>query len=193
MFKKILALSVILLITVSVTAFGEESKEIRPPKEVSNLVNIEAKVEAVDYENREVLLRGPKGNLVTVKAGDEVKRLKEIKVGDMVKAQFYTKLKAEFREPTAAEKEVPLVVLAQSEKNKKDLPPGVVVGSLVKAVVSVEIIDQPDMIVTVKGPRGHYVSIPVTDAKLLDDLEVGEVVVLTYAESVALMLEKQGK
>lgn len=193
MFKNILMLSVIFLITVSNTAFGEEPKERRPPRAAFDLLDIEAKVEAVDYKKREVLLRGPMGNLVTVEAGDEVKRLEEIKAGDIVKARFYTYLQAEFREPTEDEKAVPLAILAESGKTIKELPPGAVVGALIKAVVSIEIIDRPDMMVTVKGPRGNYVSIPVADAKLLEELKIGEVVVLTYAESVALTLDKKGE
>lgn len=184
-------LSAILLIAVSNTAFAEGPKEKKPARAALELVDIEAKVEAVDYEKREVLLRGPTGNLVTVEAGDEVKRLKEIKAGDFVKAQYYTYLVAEFREPTAEEKAAPLTILAESGKAIKELPPGAVVGALIKAVVSIEMIDRPDMMVTVKGPRGNYVSIPVADAKLMDELNIGEVVILTYAESVALTLGKK--
>lgn len=192
MMKKTLILGVIFLITVSGMAFGGEPKERRPPKAVLRQVEMEATVDAVDYEKREVLLRGPAGDLVTVEAGDDVKRLNEVSVGDTVKTGFYTYLQAEFREPTADEKAAPVVILAASGKTIKDLPPGAVVGALIRAVVSVEIIDRPDKIVTVKGPEGNYVSIPVEDEKLLDELKTGEVVVLTYAESIALTLEKQG-
>ena len=191
MVKKILLLSVVFLITMSGMAFGEGTKARRPSKAAFNLVEMEAKVEAVDYEKREVLLRGPMGNLETVEAGDEIKRLNEIKVGDTVNASFYTYIKAEFRDPTEEEELAPLVVVAESTKALKDLPPGAAAGALIKAVVTVEIIDRPDMIVTVKGPKGNYTSIPVTDAKLLNDLKTGEVVVITYAEAVALTLDKK--
>ena len=45
---------------------------------------ITARVEAIDYANRTVDLRGPQGNVRTLKVGDEVKRLNEVKVGDEV-------------------------------------------------------------------------------------------------------------
>jgi hypothetical protein len=174
-------------------AIGEGKKERRAPRAVSEVVDIEAKVEAVDYEKREVLLRGPMGNLVTVEAGDNVKRLNEIKAGDSVHAKFFTYLQAEFRDPTEEEVATPLVILEDTVKTVKDLPPGAAAGSLIKAVVSIEIIDRPDTMVTVKGPRGNYVSIPVADAKLLEDLKIGEIVILTYVDSVALVLEKKGE
>ena len=191
MLKKIIMFSVICLLTVSNTAFGEDQKERRAPRAVSDVVDIEAKVEAVDYETREVLLRGPMGNLVTIEAGEKVKRFNEIKVGDSVHARFFTYLQAEFRDPTDEEKATPLVVLEETVKTVKDLPPGAAAGTLIKAVVSIEIINRPDMVVTVKGPRGNYLSIPTSDAKLLEELKIGEIVILTYLDSVALVLEKK--
>jgi len=70
------------------------------------------------------------------------------------------------------------------------MDPAAILGAVVKAVVTVEVINRPEMIVTVKGPRGNYVSIPVEDKALIEQLHVGEVVVLTYAEAVALSLQK---
>lgn len=192
MLKKLIMFGVIFLLTISGMTFGEEQKVRRAPRAVSETIDIEAKVEAVDYEKREVLLRGPMGNLVTVEAGDNVKRLNEIKVGDSVHAKFFTYLQAEFRDPTEEEVANPLVILEDTVKTVKDLPPGGATGSLIKAVVTIEIIDRPDMMVTVKGPQGNYVSIPVSDANLLEELKIGEIVILTYVDTVALVLEKTG-
>ena len=192
--KNVLTMALILMVTVimvlSAAAFAQEGTERRPMRERWEELTIKAVIEAVDPEKREVLLRGPEGNLMTVTAGENVKRFNEIEVGDMVTAQFWTYLKAEFREPTEAEKAEPLVVLAGWGKAPKGKPPGAVVGETIKAVVSIEIINRPDMFVTVRSPRGHYVSIPVEDNDLITQLNVGEVVVLTYTEAVVLTLEK---
>jgi hypothetical protein len=51
-------------------------------------VDISATVEALDLKTRMVTLRGPKGNSVTMKVGDHVKRLDQVKVGDTVAAQY---------------------------------------------------------------------------------------------------------
>lgn len=190
MLKRYIMFSVIFFITVSNMAFGEEPKGRRPPRAALDMIDIEARVEAIDYEKRELVLRGPMGNLTTIKAGDDVKRFNEIETGDTIKASYWTYLQAGFREPTEDEKNNPIVILAEKAKTVKELPPGAVVGALVKAVVSIEIINRPDMMVTVKGPRGNYVTITASDAKLLEELRIGEIVILTYAESVALALEK---
>jgi hypothetical protein len=46
--------------------------------------DITALVENVDYEKREVTVRGPRGNTRTLAVGDEVQNLKDIKQGDHV-------------------------------------------------------------------------------------------------------------
>ena len=46
------------------------------------------------------------------------------------------------------------------------------------------------MVATVKGPNGNYVSIPMEDEKLITELKIGEVLILTYGEAMAVSLEK---
>lgn len=47
-------------------------------------VQMTARVEAIDYDSREVTLRGPEGRTRTVKVDPRVERLNEVKVGDEV-------------------------------------------------------------------------------------------------------------
>jgi len=72
----------------------------------------------------------------------------------------------------------------------EEMGPGSVTGTLVNAVVTIEIINRPAMVVTVKGPKGRYFPIPVSDPQLVGQLNVGEEVVITYSESLVLSLEK---
>jgi hypothetical protein len=161
-----------------------------PPKEKWSHVTLQGVVEVLDLEAREVTLRGPKGNLLTVLVDQRVERLDEVAIGDVVSTEFWTYIKAEFRDPTPEEREVPLVVIAEGGKAPKGMPPAVAVGAVVRAIVTIEIINRPDMEVTVKGPRGKYVTILAEDRALLEKLHVGEEVVVTYAEALALSLEK---
>jgi hypothetical protein len=119
-----------------------------------------------------------------------VERLNEFKVGDLVSADYWTYMKAEFRDPTPEEIKEPLVVLAGAGKAPEGMDPSAVVGAVVKAVITIEMINRPAMEVTIKGPRGKYLTMPVADKALIEQLKVGEVGVLTYAEALALSLEK---
>src|SRR4030095_8168198 len=74
------------------------------------LVSVTATVEALNLDKREMTLKGPLGDSVTVTVDPAVKRLNEVKVGDEVTAKYYVSIAAELREPTEAEKKNPLVI-----------------------------------------------------------------------------------
>ena len=168
------------------------AQETRPPKEKWSLVTAQGKVTAINKDTREITLMGPQGELATVTASDAVKRFDEISVGDMITFDYYTYMKAEFRQPTEAELNEPLVVLVEGGKAPEGMDPAAIVGAEVKAVVTVEILNRPAMLATVKGPRGNYTSIPMEDEELMTQLHIGQVVILTYTEAMAVSLEKVG-
>lgn len=153
-------------------------------------VEIDAKVQEIDLKTRKVTLIGLEGNLITVTAGDRVKRLNEVKVGDIVAVEFTTYMAAELRKPTVEEEKEPLIIIADAAKAPAGKPPGAEIGAVVQAVVSIEIINRPFSTVTIKGPRGNYVTIPVENKELLKEVTVGQKIIMIYAESVAVSLIK---
>ena len=167
-----------------------QSDHRRPAREKTDTVVIAAEVTAVDLQARTVTLKHKDGNPFTLQVGDTVRRFEEIQVGDVVKAEYVTYMLSEFRDPTPEEYQEPLVVIEGTEIATDELPPGAAVGAVVKAVVEVAAKDLEAMLITLKGPRGNYVILPVKDASLLADIKIGERGVVTYAEAVALSLEK---
>jgi len=184
------ALLLFLFAFSSANIFGQESSERRPPREKMNLQIVQATIVSLDLTTRLATLRGSAGNLITVEVDEAIERLDEMEVGDIVTVEYMTYMMAEFRRPTIEELKEPLVILAEGEKAPKDMAPEGIVGALVKAVVTIEIINRPDMLVTVKGPLGNYTTIPSEDPSLIEQLNVGEVVILTYVEAIAMSLEK---
>lgn len=172
------------------TTSTQKGADRRAPREKMKVVSIEAEVKDIDYKDRMVTLEGPMGNRVTLKAGDEVKRFNEIKKGDIVAADYWTYIFSEFRNPTPEEEKNPLMVYADADVASVEQPPGAAAGIVVRAVVTVEVINEEDKLVTIKGPKGKFLTLPVEDTSLLAELEVGEVVILTYAEAVALSIQK---
>lgn len=165
-------------------AFAQEDREKWFQEEVQGTIT------AIDAESRQVTVMGQEGNLATLTAGDEVERFGELAVGDIIKLEFWSYIRAEFRAPTEAELAEPLVLIAEEGKTELDSPPGAAIGALVQAIVTIEVINRPYMNVVVRGPRGNYVTIPVEDPSLLEELQIGQVVVLTYGEAMALYIEK---
>ncbi len=159
-------------------------------KEAWNLVEAEATVVAINASTREVTLQDAAGNLATVIAGEAVERFDEIQVGDSVRSEYWTYLRAEFREPTAEEQENPLLVLAEAGQAPPESAPAAEVGALIKAVVTVVAIDTAGREVAIQGPRGRIEILPVLDDAVLNNLEVGEPVIMTYVQAIALSLDK---
>ena len=184
------SIALIVLFLFSANSYSQVSQDSVPAREKWNLVAMQGTVTEIVKETRDITLRGTDGNLVTITAGEAVERFDEIEVGDVITFEYYEYLKAEFRKPTAEELEEPLVVIAEGGKAPEGLDPGAVVGAMVKAVVSIEALNRPLMIATVKGPRGNYLAIPMQDEVLITELNIGQVLILTYAEAVAVSLTK---
>jgi Cu/Ag efflux protein CusF len=59
----------------------------KPGGRATNVVEATAKIEALDLQKRTATIRGPRGNVHTLKVGDEV-RLDKVQVGDLVKVRY---------------------------------------------------------------------------------------------------------
>ena len=180
--KKLTLLALALLLTLNL--FAQEDRAAWFSEELQGTIT------ALDTDSREVTVVGQEGNIVTLMAGEEVERFNELEVGDLIKLEYWTFMMAEFRNPSPEELAEPLVILAEAGKVDLDMPPGAAIGALVKAVVTVEVINRPYMDVVVKGPQGNFMTIPVEDPELIEMLNVGKVVILTYGEAMALYIEK---
>jgi hypothetical protein len=182
------------LIALSQTiAIAAEQTETKPvTRHESELTTITATVESVDPEKREVTLKGPHGK-VTITADKSVKRFNEVKAGDVVQATYYQSVAAELREPTAEEKANPLTVESGSGRASESSAPAGGVARRVKAVTTIESIDRSAQTITVKGPRGNTVTAKVEHPENLAKMQVGQNIVITYTEALALSLEKVSK
>ncbi len=62
-----------------------------------------------------------------------------------------------------------------------------------KVVTTVEGLDRPTQTVTVKGPLGNCLTARVADPLNLTRMRIGDRIVVTYTEAVAISLEKAKK
>ncbi len=176
-------------------AAEEQTTSTNPPmsREEMVLVSLSASVEAIDYTNREVTLKGPLGNEVTFTVDQRVKRLGEVKVGDLVHADYYISVAAEVREPTPEELKDPIVLLDTAGKAPPGSSPAAGALRRFKVVTTIEGLDRPTRTVTVKGPLGNFLTARVLDPSRLTQVRIGQTVVITYTEALAIALEKMEK
>lgn len=187
---KIYAVALFFSTFLTFPLLAQEVDSTIEPRERLTLVTMQGTITEIIKETREITLKGGDGELVTVTANQEVKRFDEIAVGDVITFDYYTYLKAEFREPTSAETAEPLVVLEGEDRAPMGEAPAAAIGEMIKAVVTIEVLNRPQMFAVVEGPNGNYVTIPTTDAAFMEKLHIGQVLILTYAEAIAVSLSK---
>ena len=67
------------------------------------------------------------------------------------------------------------------------------VASVVRITASVEGVDAANRTVTLKGPRGRVVTLPVgSEVQNFDQIKAGDIVVVRYLEALSLDLKKSG-
>ena len=181
------------LLAFGLSAPAQDKKLHNMTVEDEVLISATATVQAVDLEKRELTLKDPLGEVTTLTVDKAVKRLNEIKVGDEVTAKYYISVAAELREPTAAEKENPLVVTEGMAKAPKGTDPAAGGLRVIRVVATVEGLERPTRKLTLKGPRGNYLSVRARDVNRLEKLHLGDTIVVTFTEALAVSVEKAAK
>jgi Cu/Ag efflux protein CusF len=189
----ILLLALVFGLTLVAGAVAEEkaaAKGAKPSGMKEKTVKMTATVQAIDLDKRVVTLKGQKGNIFDLKVGEEAKNLPQVKVGDLVTVQFYESLAFEVTKPGQAGGAGATAAVASAKPGEK--PAGIAAGQ-VTVTATIEAIDAKKNRVTLKGPEGKTQEIKVKDPKNLVNVKVGDQVVLTYTEALAISVEPAKK
>ena len=147
---------------------------------------IVATVEEVDAAKGHVTLKGPKGNLVPLTVGPEVRNLAQVKVGDKVRVRYAEALSLTLKKDG---KEVPS---AKGASEMMRAPaggtPAGAVGEQVTVIADVVAVDAKTHQVTLKGPN-RTVDLYVEDPAQLKLIKVGDQVEAVYTQAVAVTVE----
>jgi hypothetical protein len=178
--------------TLPVLANHHEEGEMKetPTAERAMVLEIEAQITSIDIETRQISLTGPLGETVTLTAGPDVNRLKELSVGDTVTATYLTSLAAELREPTEEEKMSPFVEITDQVRSESYELPGGAVARIIRAVCTIEGMNRITHTVTIQDARSMVHVIGDVQPEAFAMLTLGQKVIITYTEAVALTLEK---
>lgn len=165
---------------------SEKGQGEKPSMKTGGLVTVTAKVEAIDPASRTLTLKGPKGNVVTIKVGDQVKNLDQVKVGDQVIAKYYEALA--IRVTKAGQKGAS--VEESTEKAKPGQKPAGAVARKITMTAVIKEINKKDSTVTLQGPEGNIRTIRVRNPKNLENVDVGDHVTITYTQALAVSVKK---
>jgi NMD protein affecting ribosome stability and mRNA decay len=158
---------------------------------VARAVEVSARVVSIDKATRTVTLKGPKGNVVDVVAGDEVRNFDQIKVGDLVVARYAQALTLELRKVKGAVGDV--TVREDTARAKPGDRPAAAGARQVTAIATVIAVDPKKSTITLKGPRGNVVVLDVQNPDQFKVVKKGDQVEVTYTEALALSVEPAPK
>ncbi len=160
-----------------------------PAVGASASTTVQATVEAVNMQTREVTLRKSDGELVTLVVSPEARNLAQVAKGDVVTATYNVGLVVALGPPG---KEPIRVDDTQATRTAPGEKPGGSIQQTVAVTATVTAIDAATRTVTLKGPK-QTVSLPVSKDIDLTKVKVGDQVGAIYQESFALTVEPAKK
>jgi len=188
MYKTLALLTALLLIATPCWSDESAPASDKPSIHTSQTAILTAVVEAINHETREVTLRGPEGNTVSFVASEEARNLDQVSVGDIVMAEYEQSLSIEvFANDGSAPSSGELSAEGRAEKGEM---PGAIAVNAQVITATVEEINIENNTFKLKGPSGEVQEYIARDPENLKKAEVGDLVVITYTEAVAISVEK---
>lgn len=161
----------------------------KPKIEEAVKVTLEATVEAVDQETRMVTLKNSDGKSFTFKAGEEVKNLAQVEVGDLLTIDYIEAVSVEVFAPEDIASGAAAVATAGRAK-PGEKPAGVVVQE-VTMVTTIAAIDTETQMVTLMNASGETKTVKARNPENLKKVKVGDKVKITVTEALAINMTKK--
>jgi DNA-binding beta-propeller fold protein YncE len=150
-----------------------------------------AQVVAIDKKTRTVTLKGPKGKVVDIVAPEEVKNFSQIKVGDFLMVRYVQSLALELQKAKSGTSGIS--VSDTAVKAEPGQRPAVAAAREVSAIAKVTAVDPKAKTISLQGPRGNVVALDVQNPDQFKVVKVGDEVLVTYTEAVAVSIEPAKK
>jgi Cu/Ag efflux protein CusF len=146
-----------------------------------------ARVVGIDRTARVVTLKGREGNTVDIVCGDDVRNFDQIKLGDQVSARYVESLYLELKNTKAGVREsVETEGGARAQLGER--PAGLAVRELV-VLADVVGVDPEKKTITLKGPKGNLLTLPVTNPAQFKVVKEGDQVEATYTQAFAVSVD----
>lgn len=202
--KKLITVLAVSLFTLSLAAVSSaaDAKPVAEPKKAAEgkkpsvkkekTTHVTATVEAVDLDKRIITVKGSEGNIVDIVAGEQVKNLAQVKVGDTVEVTYYESVAAKVYKAGEAPQGAAATVATERLAKPGEKPSGIV-GSQVTITATVESISPAKTSVTLKMADGKFKVVKIKDKKNLENVKAGDEVVITVTETLAVAVKPAKK
>ena len=178
----------VVVFVVALGACATTQEASKPGAVVVDVIEFTSSVEAIDYQKRTVVLKGPDGKLRAFTASKDVRNLDQVKVGDLVKVELVEETALFVRKASDPPEVTEASMVGLAPKGKK---PGVVLVDTAQVTANVEAVDYQKRTITLKGAQGNVTTYKVGDAvKRFNEVKAGDQVVLRVTDALAILVEK---
>ena len=154
---------------------------------VRKTTEMTARVVEIDRADRIVTLKSPKGETVDIVCGDEVRNFDQIKLGDQVSARYVETLYLELKKTKAGVRSS-IETEAGARAKLGERPAGAAVREVV-ILADVVAVDPEKKIISLKGPKGNVVTLPVENPDQFKVVKKGDQVEATYTQAFAVSVD----
>lgn len=183
--------TLVALLSVSTVALAQDDAAPmeRPAMSASQSMTVSAVVEAIDHETRIVTVRKADGEELTFTASDEARNLDQVSVGDVLIAEYVESIDIQVFANDGMEPEA--AAAAAMARTKEGDMPGFAAMEQVVITATVEDINIEANTFKLKGPDGVVEEYTARNPDNLKRAMVGDLVVITRTDAVAIVVEKQ--
>jgi len=154
----------------------------------ASAIVVHGQIVAVNQDKKLVTLQGADGKQATVHVYNPY-NLAAAKPGEPFVAKFYeiatVQKLAPGQSPPAPSLTEGIVSAAPGQT------PGAALGSQYQFAVTVDSIDKKDKAVSIKGPDGVVEVVDVANPEMLDQVQIGETIVVTLTDAVVISLDRE--
>jgi hypothetical protein len=178
----------VVMFVVASGACATTQEASKPGVVAVDVIEFTSSVEAIDYQKRTVVLKGPDGKRRSFTASKDVRNLEQVKTGDLVKVELIEELALFVRKASDPPEVTETTAVGLAPKGKK---PGVMFVDTTQVTANVEAVDYQKRTITLRGPQGNVGTYKVGDAvKRLNEVKTGDQVVLRVTDALAILVEK---
>ena len=161
----------------------------KPSLLASQSRTVTAVVEAIDHETRVVTLRKPDGEEITFTASEEVRNLPQVQVGDVLVAEYVESLSIQVMADDGMGTDA--AEMAAMGRAEEGAMPGFAAMDSTVVIAKVVEINLDANTFKLAGPDGVVEEFVARNPDNLRRADVGDLVVITTTEAVAITVEHQ--
>ena len=168
-----------LILALSLPSSAQEVKQL------THTVTLSGTVETIDHDKHVMNIKAADGTFQTVDVPANVKRFDELKVGDKVSVTYNNTVLAKLKPPGEAAVDTG----SKTSTMGQEARPGGTTAVERTITATVAAIDKDASSITFVGPNGWKYSRRVADTDVLDKLNVGDKVDITWITNVTVAVD----